>query len=145
MRQICWARVTAMNRLVILSSITMPFGLGTVSIRQVSSSGRAQAVDAAARVLQAGLALVGEVEVAFAAKTRSLTPLKAFRAGRVKEWRHRPRVRIEQHETAPVAGTKMRASRWIFNPFGQPSYSAMSSHSPLGSMRKIRPNGMSVT
>src|SRR5712671_525047 len=39
---------------------------------------------------------------------------------------------------------KMRPSRWILRPFGQPSYCAASSQSPLGSMRKILPNGMST-
>src|SRR5512144_3278607 len=39
---------------------------------------------------------------------------------------------------------KMRPSLWNFRPFGQPSYWQISSHSPFGLMRKMRPNGMSV-
>src|SRR3954465_9653218 len=39
---------------------------------------------------------------------------------------------------------KARPSRWNLSPLGQPSYWVMSSHSPLRSMRKMRPNGMST-
>src|SRR6266480_802736 len=38
----------------------------------------------------------------------------------------------------------MRPSLWILRPFGQPSYCAASSQLPRGSMRKMRPNGMST-
>src|SRR5262245_14985351 len=39
---------------------------------------------------------------------------------------------------------KTEPSLWIFRPFGQPSYSATRSHSPLGLILKMRPNGMST-
>src|SRR5260221_2613252 len=39
---------------------------------------------------------------------------------------------------------KIRPSRGIFKPFGQPSYWTASSHSPFGSMRKILPRGIST-
>src|SRR3954454_8870327 len=38
----------------------------------------------------------------------------------------------------------MRPSAAIFSPFGQPSYSIASDHSPSGAMRKMRLNGMST-
>src|SRR2546423_3012310 len=39
---------------------------------------------------------------------------------------------------------KIHPPLWIFNPFGQPSYCTTSSHSPFGSMRNMRPKGMST-
>src|SRR5882672_1892929 len=39
---------------------------------------------------------------------------------------------------------KIQPLLWILRPFGQPSYCTTSSHSPLGSMRKMRPKGMST-
>src|SRR5262245_15479206 len=39
---------------------------------------------------------------------------------------------------------KIHPLLWILRPFGQPSYCATSSHSPFGSMRKMRPKGMST-
>src|SRR5215216_4611602 len=39
---------------------------------------------------------------------------------------------------------KIDPSLWIFRPFGQPSYCVTSSHSPLRSILKILPKGMST-
>src|SRR2546430_5367045 len=39
---------------------------------------------------------------------------------------------------------KIQPPLWIFSPFGQPSYCTTSSHSPFGSMRNMRPKGMST-
>src|SRR5258706_5089220 len=39
---------------------------------------------------------------------------------------------------------KIEPSLWIFRPFGQPSYCATRSQSPLGLILKIRPKGMST-
>src|SRR5688572_9416666 len=39
---------------------------------------------------------------------------------------------------------KIRPSRWIFSPLGQPSYCATRSHSPVELTLKTLPNGMST-
>src|SRR5256885_10582171 len=39
---------------------------------------------------------------------------------------------------------KIQPPLWIFSPLGQPSYCTTSSHSPFGSMRNMRPKGMST-
>src|SRR6266496_3284120 len=39
---------------------------------------------------------------------------------------------------------KTQPPLWIFSPFGQPSYCTTRSHCPFGSMRKMRPKGIST-
>ena len=94
-RQIWLARVTATSRKLSSGSTTMPFGLGMVLTKQVEPSLRRQLPDPAGRVMHAGLALVGEVEVADGAKTRSFTPLKLSLAAVSRKG-----------VTAPLAGSR---------------------------------------
>ena len=63
-RQTALSRVIATNSTLSLGSSTRPLGLMPVLIRQSSRPLVAQAIDPAGRIVQAGLALVGEIDVA---------------------------------------------------------------------------------
>ena len=65
---------------------------------------RVVAIDATGRVVQAGLALIGEIEIAVGSKEQVVHALEAFRAARLKQGRDLAGAGIEQEDAALVIG-----------------------------------------
>jgi len=105
----------------------------------------AQPTDASGRIVQTGLTLVGEIEIAVAREHEVVHALEALRPARLDERRHLAAVRVEQHDPPLVVGDEDAAIPVNLETVGQPSYSVTSVHIPSGEMRNMRPNGMSVT
>ena len=79
---------------------------------------RREPIDTTAAIVQAGLALVCEVEVAVAREDEIVDALEPFFVGSFQERRDRTRAGVEQHQAVPVVGNEdapvaMDSGRWV--------------------------------
>ena len=105
-RHTALSRVIATNSTLSLGSSTSPLGLMPLSIRQSSRPPAVEPVDPPGRIVQPGLALVGEIDVAVGSEMQIVAALEGLRVARGQDRQHPPRFGIELHDAVPVIGNQ---------------------------------------
>ena len=94
----------------------------------IELAARTQPIDTPGRIVQAGLALIGEIDVAIFGEMQVVAALEQLRVARGQHWQHLACAGIELHDSATVVGDENAPFASIFSPLGQPSYSTTSVH-----------------
>ena len=105
MRQTQLPRVTATNMAFSSTFITSPFGLGTRSQQQIEFIGREiVSIKPASRILQSGLALIGEIHVAIGGEEQVIRTLETFAPTPADDWGEFAALRVQEEDTVFVVG-----------------------------------------
>ena len=145
------ARQTALSRVIATNSTDLAriehqaVGADAGVDQAIEPAVGCQPIDPPGRIVQAGLALVGEIDVAIGGDMQIVAAPERIRNCATRQHRlHPPCPRVEFHDAVPVVGDQDAPVAAIFSPLGQPSYSITSDHFLSGAILKMRPNGIST-
>jgi hypothetical protein len=104
-----------------------------------------QAVQASAGVMQAALPLVREVQIAFGVKDQIVHTFEALAVATLQERGDSAAGHIQAHQPVLVIRDQQGVGIQKFHAIRFAVVLGHQAHMPCGSMRKMRPQGMSVT